>query len=160
MRTFMAFLFALVFFSPKANAGAIHLADDIASIPPYISNIEPCARWKTVDGEGYYRVIYVDFYHGNSLLYIQWVKETISSSDYNREVIKTLSIDEFNGDDHIEFMFKKPHCFPTKDGARFHIMASSGHDEKMHSFQLRVFSEPGKYSIHHAVSAPKRRTKP
>ena len=157
MRSLTVLLLALLFLPLKATPAEIRIADAIEAIPNYITEIYQCGRWKVAASEGYFRVIYVDFYFGNSLLYVQWVKDTISPTGPTREVVKTLSITEFNANDHIEFMFKKPKCLTTKGGIKFNIIADSGHDEKTHRFKLKFFSEPGRHSISHAEAMPSRR---
>lgn len=159
MRTLIAIVFVVLFFPLKAISAQIHLTETIEEMPYYITDVYQCGRWRLADGEGYFRIVYIDFYFGNSLLYVQWVKDTIPPNGHTREVIKTLSISEFNADDHIEFMFKKPRCKRTKDGVEFDITADSGHDEEIHKFKLRIFSEPGKYTIKHAEFMPSRQKK-
>lgn len=127
-------------------AAAIHLDKDIQTIPAYITDIYLCGHWKHGKAEGAYRIVYVEFYYGNSLLYIQWVKD-FTSNDITRHVMQTLSIDEFNADDHIELTFDKPRCIETGDGIKFDIEAISGHDDKTHRFTLQIEQGFGKYHI-------------
>lgn len=129
-----------------AVAAEIHLDQDIAAIPPKITDIYNCGHWKAEKSEGFYRLIYVEFHYGNSLLYVQWMQD-FTSGDPSRHVLHTLSIDELNANDHIELTFEKPKCMETKDGIRFNIEAESGHDGKRHRFALRVHNEFGKYSL-------------
>lgn len=76
-------------------------------------------------------MIYVEFFNGNSLLYIQWMQD-FTPSDPSRHVLHTVSIDEFNANDHIELTFGKPKCLETENGIRFNIRAESEHDGKPH----------------------------
>lgn len=132
----------LVLAPVPAGAAKIDLTDRIASIPTHISEVSRCGRWQSGGAEGYYRVLYSEFYSGNSLLYVQWMKpESLP------ELVYTLSIPEFNADDHIELTFDKPRCIETAQGIRFSINALSGHDGKHRRYDLRVFHEPGKYRI-------------
>ena len=127
-------------------AAEIHLENEIAAIPAKITNIYNCGSWKNAKSEGFYRIVYIDFYLGNSLLYIQWMKD-YTLEDPTRRVLHTLSIDEFNANDHIELTFDKPECIETQNGIKFRIEAQSGHNEKRHLFDLQVSNEFGKYTI-------------
>lgn len=138
----VALLFALALQPVSAAAAFIDLNEKIESIPPYISEVYRCGRWNSAGREGYFRVLYADFYFGNSLLYVQWMQPGSPP-----ELVHTLSIAEFNANDHIELTFDKPRCIETAQGIRFSIKALSGHDGKYRRFDLRIFHEPGKYSI-------------
>lgn len=137
-----ALLSALALQSVPATAALINLNEKIESIPPYISEVYRCGRWQSAGREGYFRVLYAEFYFGNSLLYVQWMKP-----ESPPELVHTLSIPDFNADDHIELTFAKPRCIETAQGIRFSIKALSGHDGKYRHFDLRIFHEPGNYRI-------------
>ena len=141
-------MLVLLIANNQATAAQIHLDDEMAAIPAKITNIDSCGHWKKGGVEGIYRVIYVEFYYGNSLLYIQWLRD-FTYDDPTRHVMHTLSIDEFNADDHIELTFDKPKCIETDRGIRFQITADSGNDEseQKYLFDLQVDNEFGKYSI-------------
>lgn len=129
-----------------AISAPIDQTDTIAAIPAEIAEVYRCGHWKHAGDEGHFRVIYFDFHYGNSLLYLQWIKETPQNANPYR-VIRTLSIPEFNADDHLELIFKKPVCQKTTKGIAFDIAAESGHDQTIHRFRLTVFAEPGKYAL-------------
>lgn len=140
---------ALVLCAGQVAAAFIDLDDKIESIPPYISEVYRCGHWKSGGTEGYYRVLYAEYYYGNSLLYVQWLKP-----ESPPELIHTVSIPEFNADDHIELTFDKPRCIESAQGIRFSINALSGHDGKHRRFDLQIFHEPGKYRIRNATDRP------
>ena len=141
-----ALLLCLSLSALDANAAEIHLDDPVAAIPPGITDVYRCGQWKWDGSEGDYRVLYFDFHYGNSLLYIQWIKSP-RLSDGERELVYTLSVPEFNANDHIELSFAKPRCIATRDGIRFVIHAWSGHEEKTRRFDLRLFQQPGQYRM-------------
>ena len=91
----------------SVKAAMIHYTDNIENIAPDITDMYVCGRWKHHGVEGYYRVVYVNFYYGNSLLYVQWVEDLKEPSN-RPKLLHTLSISEFNADDHIEMTFEKP----------------------------------------------------
>lgn len=141
-----AILMGLTLGNGSAVGAEIHLADEIAAIPPKITDVYHCGRWENGNSAGSYRIVYVEFHYGNSLLYVQWIQEA-TPDDATKHILHTLSIDEFNANDHIELSFGKPECIETVDGIRFNIEAESGHDGMRHVFDLRVGSEFGRYSI-------------
>ena len=124
----------------------IDLNDEINNIPSKISNMYTCGHWKYEGKTGFYRIIYIEFHYGCSLLYIQWMLDG-EINDGNTKVLHTLSIKEFNANDHIEFTFQKPECKETKDGIKFNITANSGHDMKKHNIELNIFHKFGKYDF-------------
>jgi hypothetical protein len=130
----------------NALAAEIHLEKEIEQLPAKITNVYNCGHWASDKDEGFFRVVYVEYFYGCSLLYIQWVKD-FTSKDPTRHVMHTLSIQEFNADDHIELTFDRPECKETKDGIQFDMVAESGHDGKKHRFDLQVHSAFGKYSM-------------
>ena len=84
----------------------------------------------------------LDFFQGCSLLYIQWVK-----GGEHPKIVYTLSIDEFNADDHIELLFDAPVCKATSKGIDLELNADSGHDGLKHKIKIKVFHKFGKYSV-------------
>ena len=138
-------IFALTGGSPL-RAAEIHLQEEIASIPAKVSDIHLCGHWKSTNADGIYRIVYIDFYYGNSLLYIQWIRD-FTLDDPARHTVHTLSIAEFNANDHIEITFDKPACVETDDGIRFSIDALSGNDETRHHYDLRVYHPFGSYRL-------------
>jgi hypothetical protein len=140
---------ALLLCAGPAVAAFIDLNDRIESIPSYISEVYRCGHWQSGGTEGYYRVLYAEYYYGNSLLYVQWLKP-----ESPPQLIHTLSIPEFNADDHIELTFDKPRCIESARGIRFSINALSGHDGKRRRFDLQIFHQPGKYRIRNATDRP------
>jgi hypothetical protein len=138
--------------APGLPAAEIHLDQEIDAIPATFSDMYICGHWKNDEGEGVYRVIYAEFYFGNSLLYIQWLKD-FTLEQPSRKVLHTVSIAEFNANDHIELMFDKPQCIPTSTGIQFNVHADSGQDGKAHVFELSVAHDFGDYQISE-VTAP------
>lgn len=133
---------ALLLLPWPAWAAFIDLNDRIESIPPYISEVYRCGHWQEGEREGYFRVLYAEFYYGNSLLYVQWMEPGSPPV-----LLHTLSIPEFNANDHIELSFEKPQCVESAQGIRFFIEAQSDHDEALHRFDIQIFREPGRYRI-------------
>lgn len=156
VRAIAAVAMALLFLPTSSVSAQIELLEKIENIPDYVTEVYPCGHWYSADSEGYFRIIYIDFYYGNSLLYIQWVKASYSAEP-SPEIVTTASISEFNADDHIELTFPKPVCKEMKDGVELVIKAESGHDENEHHFKLRVFLEPGKYSLKESSPLPRER---
>jgi len=125
-----------------------HFKEEIEKIPFEISDVWTGGTWEYNNGFGYYRVIYVGFHYGCSLLYIQWLRDWAAPGVEDRRVVYTLSIDEFNRDDHISITFKKPKCKELKRGLLFDIDARNGNEEnKRHRYRLKIFSEFGKYEL-------------
>lgn len=129
--------------SLPAWSARIDLDERIAEIPPYITSVNTCGHWYDETGNYLFRILHAGFFQGNSLLYVQWLKEGGPSP----ELIQTVSIPEFNADDHIELTFANPRCVATRQGIRLNIVAESGHDQEKHYFALEVFREPGKYRL-------------
>ncbi len=128
------------------GAAEIHILNEINAIPAKVTDIYHCGNWENDKLKGFYRIVYIDFYLGNSLLYIQWVKD-FTIDDPTRHILQTISIDEFNADDHIELTFDKPECMETENGISFKIETQSGHDMKTYLYDLQVSNEFGKYVI-------------
>lgn len=68
-----------------------------------------------------------------------------------RQTLYTLSIKEFNADDHQELTFDKPKCVEDESGIHLKIAAESAHDGSNRLFDLAVYHELGKYLISEAA---------
>ena len=135
-------IFIITCFQTPAFCAQILFNEQIDKISPYISNIKTCGSWNYDGKRGYYRVIHVGFFNGCSLLYIQWVKE-----GEHPKVVYTLSIDEFNADDHIEFLFDSPICKAISKGINIELNAVSGHDDIKRKIKIKVFHKFGTYNF-------------
>jgi hypothetical protein len=136
------FLFlSFILYSAKIN-----LDNEIKNIPAKIQNILSIGKWVYNKQTGYYRVIHIESYNGCSLLYIQWLINN-KSSNYNQKILHTLSIKEFNADDHIELTFPMPRIVKLKNSIKIYITAESGHDDQEHSYEIDILSQFGKYKF-------------
>ena len=138
---------ALLIIQSNVHSAEIHLDDEMSHIPAKISNLYTCGHWKYDGKTGFYRIVNVDWHYGCSLLYIQWMLGYEHTGGLRTEVLHTLSIREFNADDHIEFTFDKPECLDTKDGIKLDIVANCGHTTDKHHIKIEIFSEFGKYTF-------------
>lgn len=126
------------------------LQKEIEAIPEMVSEVFNCGRWEYHGQKGFYRIVYIEFYRGCSLLYVQWMKER-NFTDGSTKVLHTLSIDEFNADDHIEITFDRPECEQTDKGIKLKMITDSGNDDKKRTVEVDVFYEFGKYSYKEQV---------
>jgi hypothetical protein len=149
MRIMLGVLAMLVISStktPSVKAAGIHFTNRIESIAPEITDVYECGRWQQNNLDGYYRVVYVGFYNGNSLLYVQWVKDPdFSGSSHTPKILHTLSIAEFNTDDHSEMTFAKPQCKENNHGISFAINARK-FDVGEYNIKIYIKHEFGKYT--------------
>ena len=134
---------ALLLGGAPARAARIDVDERIAQIPAFITGVSTCGHWHDEHGNYLFRILHAGFFQGNSLLYVQWLREGGAAP----ELLHSVSIAEFNADDHIELIFAQPRCIATRHGIRLNIVAESGHDLKKHHFRLEVSREPGKYRL-------------
>jgi hypothetical protein len=128
------------------NCAQIHFDKEIENIPANVTDIYSCGYWEYGGNSGYYRIIYLEFFRGCSLVFVQWMLRDDAGGG-STKVKHTLSIKEFNADDHIELIFDKPICKPTPNGIDIEVDAESGHDLKKRRIKIQIFHKYGKYSF-------------
>lgn len=136
---------SLVGLAPPVSAAAIDEEVRIAGIPAWVTSIVSCGHYSADSGVRYFRILYAAFVRGNSLLYVQWMGQGYAAAE--PESLFTLTLPEFDSDDHGELTFPMPRCVETRQGIRLHIVARSGHDNRLHRFELRLGRLPGQYSL-------------
>jgi hypothetical protein len=133
------------------NCAQIHFDKEIENIPASVTDIYSCGFWEFEGDSGYYRIIYFEFFRGCSLLFVQWMLG-YDVGGGSTKVMHTLSIKEFNTNDHIELTFDKPICKPTANGIDLEINTESGHDNKKHKVKIKIFHKYGNYSFDDKVT--------
>lgn len=138
--------FVIFFYCASANSAAIQLTPEIEKLAPYVTQMVSLGNWYVNEQAGYYRIIYINWYYGNSLLYVQWMQNPNQQENLPKTVY-TLSIEEFNRDDHLELEFKMPKIKLDRDGLTLFVNATNSHDQKIYHYKIKIFKKPGCYNL-------------